>query len=314
VGTYNLIATYDGGASVDIMLGAVTYCGLVQQAPEASCNGEDSCSITTVTTGALVLGGISNVAYSNNTVTGVLDTEHYDQQTPAWGANSSLGSGTAGAAGAYTCGFTNGITGNRSGTACVAFEATGGAATEQSFCLRFAGTDITAGSSIVDAQLQLNMQAAPTGLGTLDAYESLQAWVEAQATWNVYSTGNSWNTAGARGDAADITGDYTDGTSRLTTYTIGGAEDINSEIIFTSETGGSFESYIQNNIGSDFDICIQQRGTTATFKAHDTENGTAAYRPRITIFYNSDVEPTRPSPGGRNRSINGGTIINMKVY
>ena len=34
----------------------------------------------------------------------------------------------------------------------------------------------------------------------------LQNWVEAQATWNVYSTGNSWGTVGAAG-AGDIDGD-----------------------------------------------------------------------------------------------------------
>ena len=34
---------------------------------------------------------------------------------------------------------------------------------------------------------------------TLAAYECLRDWVEAQATWNIYSTGNNWQTAGAAG-------------------------------------------------------------------------------------------------------------------
>ena len=43
---------------------------------------------------------------------------------------------------------------------------------------------------------------------TVDAYfniyQSRRTWNGAQATWNVYSTGNSWTTAGAQSTASDI--------------------------------------------------------------------------------------------------------------
>jgi len=38
---------------------------------------------------------------------------------------------------------------------------------------------------------------------TLAFYQCLRAWVELESTWNVYSTGNNWTTAGAGSDGND---------------------------------------------------------------------------------------------------------------
>jgi len=38
---------------------------------------------------------------------------------------------------------------------------------------------------------------------TLSMYRVLRNWVEAQATWNIYSTGNNWGTAGCAHDDVD---------------------------------------------------------------------------------------------------------------
>jgi hypothetical protein len=39
---------------------------------------------------------------------------------------------------------------------------------------------------------------------TLAAYECLKNWVESQVTWNIYSTGNNWDTAGGDYDATAL--------------------------------------------------------------------------------------------------------------
>lgn len=38
---------------------------------------------------------------------------------------------------------------------------------------------------------------------TISVYRVLRAWVEGQATWNVYSTGNNWGTAGCSNTSTD---------------------------------------------------------------------------------------------------------------
>jgi hypothetical protein len=67
--------------------------------------------------------------------------------------------------------------------------------------IKFDLTAIPAGSYITAATLQMYEHQAndDAGLGTwlINVHRVLRDWVSAQATWNVYSTGNSWGTAGA---------------------------------------------------------------------------------------------------------------------
>lgn len=51
-------------------------------------------------------------------------------------------------------------------------------------------------------------------------YECLRAWVEAQATWNIYSTGNNWGTAGGTNasDRGSVIGTGTNGGSLAAGY------------------------------------------------------------------------------------------------
>jgi hypothetical protein len=50
--------------------------------------------------------------------------------------------------------------------------------------------------------LYLNSEASSNAV-TMDFYKALRNWVEAQATWNVYSTGNNWGTAGCANTTTD---------------------------------------------------------------------------------------------------------------
>ncbi len=65
-------------------------------------------------------------------------------------------------------------------------------------------------ATIISAKLWLRCSAAPTGGDlTANVYRLLQANKELQSTWNIYSTGNNWNTVGA--DAANDSGVDDDG-------------------------------------------------------------------------------------------------------
>jgi len=61
------------------------------------------------------------------------------------------------------------------------------------------------GNSVCDATLRLYDTGTDytDNARTMNVYRSIRAWVEAQATWNVYSTGNSWGTAGSGNSSTD---------------------------------------------------------------------------------------------------------------
>jgi hypothetical protein len=67
--------------------------------------------------------------------------------------------------------------------------------------LKFDLTSIPAGSTITAATLGLNCSDASAS--TIQMRKLLRIWVELQATWNIYSTGNSWTTAGGISDGND---------------------------------------------------------------------------------------------------------------
>lgn len=66
-------------------------------------------------------------------------------------------------------------------------------------------SSIPSGSTITGATMRL--RDIGTNLSTTNrsmrVYRCLRAWVENEATWNVYSTGNSWGTAGAGNTTSD---------------------------------------------------------------------------------------------------------------
>ncbi len=63
--------------------------------------------------------------------------------------------------------------------------------------LKFDLSSIPAGSTITSATLTL-WTGTNFGdrAGTVEVYRVKRAWIDSQATWNVYTTGNNWTTAG----------------------------------------------------------------------------------------------------------------------
>lgn len=78
-----------------------------------------------------------------------------------------------------------------------------GAGTDQACLLHFDLTGITA-ESIISASLRVsNFQRG--GAHNTVFYRGLRSWVSTQATWLIYSTGNSWGTDGATNSTTDYT-------------------------------------------------------------------------------------------------------------
>lgn len=69
--------------------------------------------------------------------------------------------------------------------------------------LSFTGlTTIPAGSTLSAASVVLSPTSGVNG-HVIEQYECLRAVVEAQATWNIWSTGNNWASAGCLGSGTD---------------------------------------------------------------------------------------------------------------
>lgn len=146
--------------------------------------------------------------------------------------------------------------------------------------IKFDLSSIAAGSTIYSVILSLyanNDQSS--NARDVRVYRQLRAWVESESTWNIYSTGNSWGTAGGFG-AADCE-----------------QTDIGSRNFTATETMNQFKDFVLSN--SAIQAMITGGGFTNNgflIKA-DTEvddeydyvssDGVAGNRPKLALVYKS---------------------------
>lgn len=68
-------------------------------------------------------------------------------------------------------------------------------------------SNLPGGSTITSATIYVYLTFGDDGSGptsqTFSAHPLLEDWVEGEATWSIYSTGNSWSTAGGLGEDTD---------------------------------------------------------------------------------------------------------------
>lgn len=94
----------------------------------------------------------------------------------------------------------------------------GGGGGERRGLLRFTGLSSYSGATVTSAFIRLN---PPSGyFGEIWTITKLtRAWVESEVTWNEYSSGNSWATAGATGTGDSDAASSGTGTLPLTDIT-----------------------------------------------------------------------------------------------
>jgi hypothetical protein len=118
------------------------------------------------------------------------------------------------------------------------------------------------------------------------SYRQGRAWVEGQATWNIFSTGNNWSSAGgfSNSDLLDTTSDYFHDT------TIGAAD--SGTKTFTH----SVDPYIQGWVdGSDANNGWIQKTLTENndlYAWNSSDHATAGNRPRMVIEYETVPSPS----------------------
>jgi phosphodiesterase/alkaline phosphatase D-like protein len=141
-------------------------------------------------------------------------------------------------------------------------------------------SDIPPGNTVQSATITFNVKE-PT-IHVYEFYEMKRNWAENQVTWNVYSTGNNWQIAGAGGSldrGATILG--TVSSSANGSYTIN---------LNTSGTA-LVQSWI-NSPSTNYGIIIANSVSTDGLDISSSEAATLSTRPKLTVTYISpDTTP-----------------------
>lgn len=174
-------------------------------------------------------------------------------------------------------------------TILVVGETDGGAAVFRS-PLQFDFSSIPAGSTINSATLTLTLEAASSSYAAnnraMKVYRLLRNWVEAEVTWNVFSSGNSWSTAGAANTTTDR--EATD-IGSVTILTSAADE---SEVAITL-TASKIQEMISGGVFTNNGFLLQNdTETNDRHDFHSSETATGSKAPKLVIDY------TPPSTGG----------------
>ena len=134
------------------------------------------------------------------------------------------------------------------------------------------------GANIISATLSLFVsEDYADNARTFRAFRMKRAWVESQATWNIYSTGNNWSTAGGFHsddcEQTDIgTCDFTD------------SEAANTEKTFTL-TAAKVREWIDGTFTNNGLLIKADTELNEGYLMHSSSSATAGYRPKLVIEY-----------------------------
>jgi hypothetical protein len=150
--------------------------------------------------------------------------------------------------------------------------------------IRFSLPTLPAGATITDTKLRLNV--TNSSADTYSVFVMRKAWVEGEATWNMYETASVWDLAGGRGTtdrAFPAIASITPGATGVQSFDLGTAFD---------QQVGDWVSGKEANNG------IQLINTNATdgFDFSTREAASASQRPQLIITYDegTDADTTPP--------------------
>lgn len=155
----------------------------------------------------------------------------------------------------------------------------GNSANTYSGLIKFDLSSIPANALITSAVLSLTIAADNSNNArTFRAYQCLRNWVEGQATWNVYSSGNNWTTAGAAGAGTDYNSTAWASTSFTATEAVNSVKTFSLDVTeFTKYIDGTYTNY----------GWVIRADTEANdqYAFHSQQGATSAYRPYLTVEY-----------------------------
>ncbi|MBN2753229.1 MAG: DNRLRE domain-containing protein [Candidatus Goldbacteria bacterium] len=137
--------------------------------------------------------------------------------------------------------------------------------------MKFDNLTIPTGAVVTDAYLTVYVNNILSGVRDFALYELNADWIENQATWNVYSTANSWASPGGDFNAAAISNTTTLDSVGYHTFRI------NASVV------QNWLDNTENNYG--FIIRKTDETTDGEMIFRSTEYSTLEQRPRLTVYY-----------------------------
>lgn len=156
--------------------------------------------------------------------------------------------------------------------------------------IKFDLSSIPSGHTVSDATLALYEYDASdvTGVGSwaTNLHRLLRDWVEGEATWNIYSTGNSWTTAGAKSDGNDRDADVS---AAVTLDGTAAAAFVEWNAATLTDDVGKMVAGTYSNYGWVIESPnAEYQGTDQAYNAYrSSDYGTSSDRPKLTVIHSS---------------------------
>jgi hypothetical protein len=139
---------------------------------------------------------------------------------------------------------------------------------------------IPTGRQFVSAVLKLTpTNDLSSNARTMRAHRCLRDVVSAECTWNIWKTANNWGTAGASGSGTDFEA------TEMGNGSIPASPTINTQMDAITFVAADLQKLYDGTYTNNGIILFVDTQTNDLIQYASTDNGTAAYRPIITITY-----------------------------
>jgi len=153
------------------------------------------------------------------------------------------------------------------------------ASTNNRALIKFDLSGIPSNATIESAVLSIRATTdKSSNARTFSVYRVLRVWVDSQATWNVYSTGNNWGTAGCANTTTDREA------SNIGTRNFTATETLNQFKDFTL-TAAKIEEMINGTLTNNGFLIQSATESDDCYYFNSTEDGTEENNPKLVITY-----------------------------
>jgi len=156
--------------------------------------------------------------------------------------------------------------------------------------IKFNLTTIPVTATVTSATLYLTISAADTTSDdvAVELYPLLRNWVEGEVTWNIFSTGNNWTTAGAENVGTDRSG------TSVGNFNVPNDSGVGTVFTITLSTG-HVQDWVSGAVAN-YGWLIRGSSGANSITMASSDNATTSYRPKLVIEYSLESATATPTP------------------